>query len=305
MNLRDLEYLVAVAEHRHFGKAAAACHVSQPTLSIQLKKLESELGALLLERGPRMVVLTPAGEDIVVRARRILADADAIRTAARRSGSPYSGGFRLGIFPTLAAYLLPHVVPVLHRRYPHLELLLTEEKTAVLRHRINDGQLDAVILALPTSDPLLATVPLFREDFLLAVPADHPLAGSDGPVDPSVLADEPLLLLDEGHCLRDQVLQWCHSTGNERFSGFRATSLETLRFMVASGVGVTLLPRLATAPPVGPCPTTRIITFTDPAPHRDVGLVYRPTSPLADLMPPIADLLRTLPPGLVRPLAEP
>jgi LysR family hydrogen peroxide-inducible transcriptional activator len=305
MNLRDLEYLVAVADHRHFGKAAASCHVSQPTLSIQLKKLESELGALLLERGPRLVVLTPAGEDIVARARRILADADAIRTTARRSRSPYSGGFRLGIFPTLAAYLLPHVVPELHRRYPHLELLLTEEKTATLLHHLHDGQLDAALLALPVMDPALQTLPLFREDFVLAVPTGHPLAERDGPLDASAVADEPLLLLDEGHCLRDQVLDWCHSTGNERFLGFRATSLETLRHMVSCGIGSTLLPRLATVPPVGDCPTIRIIPFADPAPYRDVGLVFRPTSALVDLMPRIADILRRLSPGLVSPLAVP
>jgi len=304
MNLRDLEYLVAVADHRHFGRAAGACHVSQPTLSTQLKKLESQLGAQLVERTSRHVLLTAVGEAIVARARHILADAAAIRAVASRASNPRSGWLRLGIFPTLAPYLLPHVVPALRDGFPDLELLLTEDKTAQLVASLQAGRIDAAVLALPLEEPALERVPLFREDFVLAVPAEHRLASLAEPVPADAVAAEHLLLLTEGHCLRDQALSWCQSVGADEYGGFQATSLETLRHMVASGIGMTLLPALAVAPPVPTSPRLRLLRFADPAPHRDLALVYRPSTVLRDLMPEVAATLRRLPAGSVRPIPE-
>ena len=190
MNFHDLRYLVALAEHRHFGRAAEACFVTQPTLSTQIKKLEKELGVELIERSPRNVALTDAGERIVARARLILSEETDIRTIARQAQDPESGSLRLGLFPTLAPYLLPHVVPPMHQRFPHLELLLVEEKTEVVLGRLRDSQLDVAILALPIDDAGLQSEALFSEDFVLAVPADHPLAATEGPVDIGVLVTE-------------------------------------------------------------------------------------------------------------------
>src|ERR671916_301078 len=176
MNLRDLHYLVAVAEHRHFGKAADASFVSQPTLSMQLKKLEKELGVQLIERNPRHVLLTDAGRQVVERAQLILAEVDNIHGIARQAADADSGTVRIGLFPTLAPYYLPHVVPQLHQRFPDLELLLVEEKTDVVPRQLSEGRLDAALMALPVIDERLHVEPLFEEDFVLAVPADHRLA---------------------------------------------------------------------------------------------------------------------------------
>jgi LysR family hydrogen peroxide-inducible transcriptional activator len=301
MNLRDLRYLVAVDEHRHFGRAAEACFVSQPTLSTQIKKLERELGVELVERSPRHVLLTEAGRQVVERARVMLGEADTIATIARRAQDPEAGSLRLGLFPTLAPYLLPHVVPNIHARFPNLELLLVEEKTEVVLQRLRDGSLDAGILALPVPTDHLEVEVLFSEEFLLAVPATHPLAEREGPVDASVLATEPVLLLEEGHCLRDQALAVCSLSGASERSGFRATSLETLRQMVAAGVGITLLPELAVRPPVPPSPDVRLLRFAPPVPRRTIALVWRSTSTYRDLLPELAPVLRDLPPDLVEP----
>jgi LysR family hydrogen peroxide-inducible transcriptional activator len=299
VNLRDLQYLVAVAEHRHFGKAADASFVSQPTLSTQLKKLEQELGVELIERNPRQILLTEAGEQVVERAKVILAEADDIRNIAKRAQDPESGTIRMGLFPTLAPYLLPHVVPRLHRRFPKLELLLVEEKTEALLERLRDGRLDVAILALPVADAQLQQEHLFDEDFVLAVPADHRLATTDGPVDVSVLAGEHVLLLEEGHCLRDQALSVCHLAGADERSGFRATSLETLRQMVAAGVGVTLLPELAVQPPVPPSDDVHLVRFSEPVPRRQLAMCWRRTNAFAGFFPTLAGVVRDLPPGLV------
>jgi LysR family hydrogen peroxide-inducible transcriptional activator len=301
MNLRDLEYLVALAEHRHFGKAASACYVSQPTLSTQLKKLETELGLQLIERTPRQVMLTRAGEQVVARARNILAEAHDIRGIARLAADPRSGSIRLGLFPTLGPYLLPHVVPGLRTAFPELELLLVEEKTDELLDMLRSGRLDAAVLALPIHDDALHIEPLFREDFVLAVPRGHPLAGT-GPIASSALADHELLLLSEGHCLRDQALAVCHSAAAEERGGFQATSLETLRHMVAAGVGMTLLPELSVREPVAQSGDVELVRFVAPAPHRDIAMLWRRSSVFGALLPDIAAVLRALPNDLVHPL---
>lgn len=300
MNLRDLQYLVAVADHRHFGRAAEASYVSQPTLSMQLKKLEKELGVALVERNPGNVVLTDAGRKVVDRARVILGEVDDIRGIARQAADPEAGSLRVGLFPTLAPYFLPHVVPKVHHRFPLLELLLVEEKTEVIHRRLRTGRLDVGIMALPVDDGHLHRELLFEEDFVLAVPADHPLAGVDGPVDPSVLATEHVLLLEEGHCLREQALEVCHLAGARERTGFRATSLETLRQMVAAGVGVTLLPRLAVQPPVPPSADVVLLPFAEPVPRRRIAMFWRPTSVYRDLLPRLAQVLRDMPTGLAR-----
>jgi LysR family transcriptional regulator, hydrogen peroxide-inducible genes activator len=298
VNLQELRYLVAVADHRHFGRAAQACFVSQPTLSTQLKKLERELGVELVERGTRQILLTEAGERVVERARVVLDEVEGIHGIAAATRDPESGSIRLGIFPTLAPYLLPHVVPLVHRRFPNLELLLVEEKTEVVLRRLREGRLDVGVLASPVDDEGLLAEPLFCEDFVLAVPAEHPLADADGPVDVSVLAGTDVLLLEEGHCMREQALSVCQLAGGGERIGFRATSLETLRQMVAAGVGVTLLPQLAVQPPTPTSPDVVIRHFADPVPQREIAMLWRRTSAHRDFLPRIADLFRRLPPDL-------
>jgi LysR family hydrogen peroxide-inducible transcriptional activator len=307
VNLNDLRYLVAVADERHFGRAAEACFVSQPTLSTQIKKLERELGVELVERNPRQILLTEAGARIVERARTVIAETEAIRRIARRAQDPESGTIRMGLFPTLAPYLLPHVVPALHARFPNLELLLVEEKTEVVHGRLRDGSLDVGVLALPVEDDHLRHESLFEEDFVLAVPTDHPLAAHPEPVDVSVLAGADVLLLEEGHCLRDQALAVCSLAGASERTGFRATSLETLRQMVASGVGVTLLPALAAQPPVPVSPDVRLLRLAEPVPRREVAVFWRATNVYRDFFPRLAELLRAIPAELsgVRPLGPP
>jgi LysR family hydrogen peroxide-inducible transcriptional activator len=294
MNLRDLRYLVAVADHRHFGRAAEASFVSQPTLSMQLKKLEQELGVELIERGAQ-IVLTDAGERVVERARTILDETDAIRHIAQQARDPEAGSIRLGVFPTLGPYLLPHVVPAVHRRFPRLELLLVEEKTKTLLSRLRSGGLDVAVLALPAGEGGFHEEVLFREDFLLAVPADHhlaePVSAAAVGIDVDALAGEDVLLLEEGHCLRDQALSICDLTGATERRGFRATSLETLRQMVAAGVGITLLPALAVRPPVAPSPDVRLLRFSEPVPHRTIGMLWRRSSARGDLLSELARIV--------------
>lgn len=304
MNLRDLEYLVALAEHRHFGRAAAASHVSQPTLSMQIRKLEDELGVLLVERAPRKVLLTDAGREIVQRAREVLNEVEQIRAIARRTIDPESGSVRLGIFPTLGPYLLPHVVPRIRERFPRLELLLVEEKTEVVLKQLREGRLDAGILALPIHEPQLHEEFLFEEPFVLAVPEGHPLArrkslGLDD------LADQSLLLLEDGHCLRDQALEVCQLAGAGERTGFRATSLETLRQMVAAHVGVTLLPVLATMPPVAASDDIELIPFRGATPSRRIAMVWRRSSAMAPFLGTLADLFRALPRELLESRPRP
>ena len=290
MNLRDLKYLVALADLRHFGKAADACFVSQPTLSTQIRKLEDELGVVLVERAPRKVMLTAAGLDVVQRARRIVADVEQMREAASRSRDPESGTLRLGVFPTLGPYLLPHVVPTLRARFPQLELLLVEEKSDELLQRLREGKLDAALLALPLHDDQLHAEFLFEEPFVLAAPQQHPLARRNA-LDAAELSDETLLLLEDGHCLRDQALDVCRLSGAREKSGFRATSLETLRQMVAAGVGVTLLPALSVHKPIAQPANIRLVPFRGTAPSRRIALVWRKSSALDAFLHQLGDAI--------------
>jgi LysR family hydrogen peroxide-inducible transcriptional activator len=302
VNLRDLAYLVAVADERHFGRAAA---VSQPTLSTQIKKLERELGVELIERNHRHVMLTPAGERIVERARIILREVDVIHDLAERARDPESGTVRVGLFPTLGPYLLPHVVPEVRERFPQLQLLLVEETTDRVLEHLRDGSLDAGVLALPVNDDQLHVEPLFAEDFLLAVPAGHRLAEGAEPIHVSTLGHESVLLLEEGHCLRDQALAVCQVAGVAERDGFRATSLETLRQMVAARVGVTLLPRLAVSPPVPRSDDVAVVGFREPVPRREIAMVWRKTSARRDFLPELARLFGEVPADLVHDRRRP
>ncbi len=298
MNLRDLHYLVALAEHRHFGHAAEACFVSQPTLSTQIRKLEDELGVTLIERTPRQALLTEVGRDIANRARTVLDEVEQIRSVARRTSDPESGTLRMGIFPTLGPYLLPHVVPRIHERFPRLELLLVEEKTEEVLNRLGEGKLDAAIVALPVHDTHLHAEFLFEEPFLLAVPQGHPL-GRKRSLRLADLAHQNLLLLEDGHCLRDQALEVCHLAGAGEKRGFRATSLETLRQMVAAEVGITLLPTLAVKPPVVQAPNVHLVEFRGHPPHRRIAMLWRKSSAMADFLQQLAKVFKALPPELL------
>ena len=303
MNLRDLHYLVALADHAHFGRAATACFVSQPTLSTQIRKLEEELGVPLFERAPRKVMLTPAGRDIAERARRVIGEVEQMKEVARRSQDPEAGTVRLGMFPTLGPYLLPHVVPGIRARFPKLELLLVEEKSDVLLARLREGKLDAGLLALPLHDDQLHVEFLFEEPFLLAVPETHPLAKRDS-LALKELADQRLLLLEDGHCLRDQALDVCHMAGAGEMSGFQATSLETLRQMVAANVGVTLLPMLAIKPPVARSRNIHLLGFRDSRPSRQIAMVWRKSSAMGDFLLKLAQVFRELPAELFTPTPD-
>jgi LysR family hydrogen peroxide-inducible transcriptional activator len=272
MNLRDLHYITTLAETRHFGRAAEQCNVSQPTLSMQVKKLEEYLGVAIFERASREVLVTPAGEKIIAHAHSILRDADAIKDIARTAQDAYAGDFRLGAFPTLAPYYLPQLMPVLSKKLPRLKLWLVEEKTEILLSRLKSGALDAAFIALPIHDAELNYAPLFDDPFYLAVHKAHAFA-SRTYVHQDDIRREPLLLLEDGHCLRSQALDVCNVVGAVEHQEFRATSLETLRQMVASGVGVTLMPELAMRRGDGV-----VYVKLRPAISRSIALVWRKTT---------------------------
>jgi len=291
VNLRDLRYLVALADERHFGKAAERCYVSQPTLSAQVRKLEEYLGVPLVERQPKRISITPAGEKIVERARRLLQEADAIVELAKSDRDPLAGTLKVALIPTVGPYLLPHVVRRLKRALPKLKLLLYEYQTAPLLEKLHDGEIDMGILALPVPMDGLDAAELYSEPFMLAVPADHPFAERER-VTTQDLHGEPLLLLEDGHCLRDQALEVCSRVGAQESQDYRATSLETLRQMVAAGHGVTLLPELAAASPVGSARGLRIKPFVKPAPARTIGAVWRKSTTRGPAIEAIANAIR-------------
>jgi len=300
MNLRAVHYLVTLADVRHFSKAAERCHVSQPTLSTQIRKLEDELDVQLVERSPRKVMLTEVGEEIVERARAMLADADAIRAIARRSKDPHSGTIRIGIFPTLAPYFLPHVVPEIRKRFPRLTLRLFEEKTEDVIEMIRQGRLDAGLLALPVDAEQLASRVLFEEPFVLAVPESHAL-GKRKSITMDDLEKEELLLLEDGHCLREQALEVCHLAGAHEKLDFHATSMETLRQMVAAGTGITLMPVMAVKPPVAHTDNLAIRPFAEPGPKRTIALVWRKSTALGGFLEELAEIFSSIDPELLKP----
>jgi LysR family hydrogen peroxide-inducible transcriptional activator len=300
VNIRALQYFVALADLRHFSRAADACFVSQPTLSTQIKKLEDELGVQLVERAPRKVMLTPVGREVAERARSVLRDLEQIKALTRRAVDPNSGALRLGLFPTIAPYLLPHVVPQLRNRYPQLQLQLFEEKTADILVMLHQGKLDAGILALPVEDERLERQLLFTEPFIAAMPAHHPLAKRER-IDMDDLRGQELLLLEEGHCLRDQALEVCQLAGAREKVDFHATSMETLRQMVAANVGITLMPILAVKPPIPSTGNLALKQFSEPPPSRQLAMFWRKSSALGDFIREISAVFSNLPAHLLEP----
>jgi len=278
LKLKDLQYLVAVADTRHFGHAAERCFVSQPTLSAQIKKLEEQLGVQLIERRPRRVTLTPAGEEIVARARRIIEATNEVISLARAHRDPLAGVLRIALLPTVGPYLLPLVARPIHEALPRLELRLYEYPTAPMLERLHAGEIDLGILALPVELDGLQARELYEEPFVVALPEPHRLAKRSG-IRVEDLENETLLLLEDGHCLRDQALEICSRVGVSEKQDFRATSLETLRQMVATGAGVTLLPELASRGAHAHTRGVVIRPFTRPAPARRIGAVWRKTTP--------------------------
>jgi LysR family transcriptional regulator, hydrogen peroxide-inducible genes activator len=273
IKIRDLEYLDAIEKHRHFGKAAEACHVSQPTLSGQIMKLEEQLGVSLIERHPRNILLTPAGEELLLKARRVLAAARELEMTARTLGDPLAGDFHLGLIPTLAPYILPIIMPELIRKLPNLQLFLHEHKTSDLLQRLDQGELDALVLPWLDDMTSFQAYDLFNEKFVLAVSKKHELADRKR-VKLEYLEGHKVLTLEDGHCLREQALGYCFSAGADEDRRFQATSLETLRYMVAANMGITLLPELA----VGARSDNgdlRYIEFQAPAPSRRIVLLVR------------------------------
>ena len=277
LTLRQLRYLDALARHRHFGRAAEECAVSQPALSMQLRELEQSLGTQLIERRQGAAVLTEIGVEVARRAQSILIAAADLGDFARHSGGVLSGMLRLGVIPTLAPYVLPRVLPELHCRHPELRLELRETQTRSLLAELARGTLDAVLLALPVEAAEIETLPLLEDRFLLAVPADDPLP-ERARVSPRDVNARNLVLLEEGHCLRDQALAYCAQAQRDPTTGLGATSLATIMQMVASGYGVTLVPEVAVDVEVRD-DRVKLLRFAEPQPRRSVGLAWRRTSP--------------------------
>ncbi len=291
MNLRELEYLLAVDEERHFHRAADRCFVSQPTLSGQLKKLEQELGVQLVERNNRQVRMTEAGRAVSDQARRVLNEAQAIQSIARTFHDPMQGELQLGLIPTVAPYLLPVIMPLFKKQYPGLKLWLHEQQTAVLLDKLRTAELDLLILALPVETNEFAEWDLFNEVFWLAVPRQAPLAKKTN-LRLADLQDQEMLLLEEGHCLRGQALEVCFSAGAHENAGFRATSLETLRHMVGEGMGMTLIPDLAVPKRRLKSDPVSYVPFRDPKPARRIGMLYRKDSYREVVFQNMAGLIR-------------
>lgn len=273
VNLRDLEYLVALAEERHFRKAAEKCFVSQPTLSGQLRKLEDELGVLLMERTSRKVLFTPAGDAITAQARRVLAATKDLRDIARTFTEPMSGELHIGLIPTVGPYLLPHIIPSLRQHFPELQIFLYEAQTQVLLKQLADGDLDCLILAQLDDMDNFGSIPLYDEPMLLALPAGDKWAERTE-IGLEELKGEKLLMLEDGHCLRDQAMGFCFAAGIGEDSHFKGTSLETLRNMVAAGSGLTLIPKLAVTEHKEDS-GVRYLSVTNPCPSRTITLLHR------------------------------
>jgi LysR family transcriptional regulator, hydrogen peroxide-inducible genes activator len=290
MNLKDLKYLVALADTGHFGRAAERTFVSQPTLSAQLKKLEDYLGVKLVERQPKNVQLTDVGRQIVARARRMLSEGDEIVALARNNTNPLSGKLKVALIPTVGPYLLPRVMQRIRKTLPQLGLMLYEYQTENLLRRLRDGELDMGIIALPVREEGLESRELYKEAFTVALPNGHPLAQKSA-IKVQDLKDQTLLLLEDGHCLRDQALEVCSRIDIREPEDFRATSLETLRQMVVAGLGITLLPELAVESPFGSQRGLTIRQFGKPAPTRTVGAVWRKSSTRSAAIAAVCDVV--------------
>jgi len=305
MTLTELRYIVTLAQEQHFGHAAERCHVSQPTLSVGVKKLEEELGVMIFERSKTAVRVTPIGQRIVAQAQKVLEEASAIRELASAGKNQLAAPLKVGAIYTIGPYLFPHLVPQLHRVAPQMPLYIEENFTSVLRDKLRNGELDAIIIALPFSEADVLTRPLYDEPFSLLMPADHPWALRDS-VSLDELDDDKLLLLGEGHCFREQVLEACptlrKNEEHSRHTTIESTALETIRHMVASGIGMTVLPLSATDDRY--YSTDLLVTrpFRTPAPFRTVAIAWRASFPRPKAIELLCDSIRLC---SVRPAGKP
>jgi LysR family hydrogen peroxide-inducible transcriptional activator len=305
MTLSELKYIVALARERHFGRAAEACFVSQPTLSVAVKKLEDELGVALFERGRNEVSVTPVGERVVEQAQQVLEAVEGIRQTAHRQADQLHGSLRLGAIYTIGPYLLPYLIPELHESAPHMPLIIEEGYTAELRRRLKQGELDAILISLPFEEPGVVTLPLYEEPFVALLPASHPL-GSRKTVALDDMAQEGLLLLGPGNCFRDQVLASCPECGRtvegdaEHPAPLAGSSLETIRHMVASGMGVTVLPCTAAGAEHYAQRLLAVRRLRNPVPKRQVALAWRVSFPRPKAIEALRQAIRACPMTCVR-----
>lgn len=295
MTLTELRYIVVLAQEKHFGKAAERCHVSQPTLSVGVKKLEEELDIYIFERTKNAVRLTPIGETIVAQAQKVLAQAQVIRELALTGKDQLSIPLRLGAIYTIGPYLFPHLIPELHKTAPDMPLYIEENFTHVLKEKLRSGDLDAIIVALPFEDTDILTKPLYDEPFDVLIPEGHPWSAQNN-IDPNKLSGKQLLLLGEGHCFRDQVLEACptsssHADSSE-FTNIESTSLETIRHMVASGLGVSVLPRCASHSPYYAKGVVEVRPFMAPIPTRTVAIAWRTSFPRPKAIDVLVDAVK-------------
>ena len=290
MTLTEMRYLVALARERHFGRAAEACHVSQPTLSVAIKKVEGQIGSALFERTASDVRITALGERIVNQARSVLEEAVKLEEIAGATGDPMAGQLRVGIIYTIAPYLLPQLIPALSREAPKMPVFLKEDFTANLIPALKSGDLDVIIIALPFSEPGLVAQPVYDEPFRVVMPAAHPWVGRED-IPGDELDGQNLLLLGQGNCFRDQVLESCpRLAGQDALEhSLEGSSLETIRYMVASGAGVAVMPSTAADPLIEREPMVKVLPFAGQSPSRTVGLVWRVTYP----RPQAIDVLRS------------
>jgi LysR family hydrogen peroxide-inducible transcriptional activator len=289
MNFRDLHYLIAVAEHLSFNRAAEICHVSQPSLSMQVQKVEEELGLKIFERTNRKVMVTPEGLQLLAHARRILEEQRSMKELANTLSDPFSGNFRLGMIPTIAPYALPWMLPLLQQHFPRLALQVTEVQTLRQLEMLRSGELDASLIALPSGEPELEEMEIYQEPFLLAVAETHPLARQKT-IAYENLKGEEIMLLEDGHCFRSQALEVCGLAGARENAHIRATSLETLCQLAATGAGITLVPEQMTRRPTAM--GLHFIPFREPVPARHVGLVWRKSTVRKRLLTEMVTLFR-------------
>lgn len=297
MTLTEFRYIVAVARELHFGRAAQACYVSQPTLSVAIRKLEEELGVVLFERSQTDISITPIGARIVDQARKVLAETETLKHLAQLAQDPFKEPLRLGVIHTIGPYLLPHIVPALHRKAPTLPLHIEESMTASLSELLKTGELDAVLLSLPFEEPGIAIIPLYDEPFQVVMPKGHALEAKDS-IDVHDLAQETALLLGVGHCFRDQILDFCPELN--RRQGFSADarkvlqggSLETIRLMIASGAGISVFPCTAVSAANYPHKLLSIRPFSEPVPMRRVAIAWRKSSPRQQVIQLLAETIK-------------
>lgn len=292
-SIKQLQYLVALAETRHFSKAAENCNVTQSTLSAGIRDLETVFGVALAERTKRSVIMTAIGVEIAERAANLIRDAEDMMDLTAASSAPLTGRLQLGVIPTIAPYLLPKILPALRQQYPQLNLGLRETQTAVLVQEVLSGKLDLALLALPASDNKLVELALFEDPFVLLTPAQHRLQHSKE-INATDLENENLLLLEEGHCFRDQAIEFCTTAGLSKFASLAATSLATVSQMVSAGFGLTLLPQMALEREVSYNNNLIVRPFSPPQPSRRIGLVWRKNCPRVSDFQALADLIKSV-----------